>query len=310
MRARTGRLAVLSGFILAALTAGDLPAQTPRFRVTLLGTGSPPPKMDRFGPATLVEAGHGIFLFDAGRGVLQRLTQTGTEYRDVCALFLTHLHSDHLVGIPDLWLTGWLLSRRTDALQLFGPVGTSALAAHLGEAFAYDLRIRVEDDHRDPAGSRIEVTEIKEGVVYRRDGVTITAFNVDHRPIVPAFGYRIDYAGRSVVISGDTRLSENLIKWARGADLLVHEVAYRTGETQADSPMLAHHTLPAQAGEVFSRVAPRLAVYSHVDVSQDISDARLVEMTRVTYQGPLVVGADLMSFDVGEVIKVNPPSTP
>jgi ribonuclease Z len=301
------RLAVLLGVIVATLSIGALPAQAPRFRVTLLGTGSPPPRMDRFGPATLVEAGTGLFLFDAGRGVLQRLVQAGHQYRDLRALFLTHLHSDHVVGLPDLWLTGWLLSRRDHPLQVFGPAGSSDMASHLAKAFAYDLGIRIEDDGSDPAGGRLDVTEIKEGVLYRQDGVTITAFDVDHRPIAPAFGYRIDYGGRSAVLSGDTRVSENLVKWAKGADLLVHEVAYRTGETQSTSRILAHHTLPAQAGDVFSRVAPGLAVYSHVGVSADISDARLVEMTRATYKGPLVVGADLMSFDIGQTVQVNQP---
>lgn len=283
-------------------------AQPPaRFKVTLLGTGSPPPSIDRFGPCTLVEAGDALFLFDAGRGALQRLVQTGKTYKDVRAVFLTHLHSDHTVGLADLWLTGWLIHRSTSPLQLFGPEGTSSLAGHLAQAYAYDVSIRISDDHADPAGGRIEATEIHEGVVYKKDGVTITAFEVDHRPIKPAFGYRIHYLGHSVVLSGDTRLSENLVKWAKDADLVVHEVAFRTGETQATSRILAHHTMPSQAGEVFTRTAPRLAVYTHVGLSKDVTDDQLIEMTRQTYKGPLVVGADLMSFDIVPRIEIHQP---
>jgi len=226
-------------------------------------------------------------------------------------VFLTHLHSDHTVGLADLWLTGWLINHTTSPLRLFGPEGTTNLASHLTQAYAYDVSIRISDDRCDPAGGRIVATEIHEGVIYKQDGVTITAFEVDHRPIKPAFGYRIDYLEHSVVLSGDTRLSENLMKWAKGADLLVHEVAFRAGETQATSSVLAHHTLPSQAGEVFSRTEPKLAVYSHVGVSQDIADERLVEMTRQTYKGPLVVGADLMSFDILPTISITqPPAKP
>jgi len=304
-------LHALAGCIAVMLLGGNLPAQpSNHFKVTLLGTGTPAPTMERFGPSTLVEAGDALFLFDAGRGTLQRLTQTGKSYKDVRAVFLTHLHSDHTVGLADLWLTGWLLSHSTSPLLVFGPEGTANLTGHLAQAYSYDVSIRISDDHSDPAGGRIDAAEVHEGVVYKKDGVTITAFEVDHRPIKPAFGYRIDYLGHSVVLSGDTRLSENLIKWAKGADLLVHEVAFRTGETQATSRILAHHTLPSQAGEVFARTAPGLAVYSHVGLSKDITEDQLIEMTRQTYKGPLVVGADLMSIDILPRISViQPPAS-
>lgn len=273
--------------------------------------------MDRFGPSILVEAGGELFMFDTGRGCLQRLQQLGHEYRDVRAVFLTHLHSDHIVGLPDFWLTGWIVSRAQRPLTLFGPVGTVSMAHHLEEAFAYDRAIRVSDrpanstaPHTNPAGGLIRATEIREGVVYKANGVTVTAVLVDHRPVTPAFGYRIDFAGHSVVLSGDTRFSENLLKWSTGVDLLVHEVAFRTGQTQANSAILAHHTMPDQAGELFARAKPKLAVYSHVIVSRDISDDRLMQMTRATYNGPLVVGADLMSFDIGDRVQINPPADP
>ncbi|MBI4263541.1 MAG: MBL fold metallo-hydrolase [Acidobacteria bacterium] len=308
--------AALVGVLVAFAGLSAQPAG--RFRVTLLGTGSPPPKIDQFGPATLVEAGSTTLLFDTGRGTIQRLTQLGKRYADVNAVFLTHLHSDHVVGLPDFWLTGWLFTGiaaltqagapQPRALSLFGPMGTESLAAHLEQAFAFDVGMRISDDRIGRDGGRIAVTELREeGVVYDEGGVRVTLFDVDHRPIVPAFGYRIDYAGRSVALSGDTRFSENLIKRASGVDLLVHEVAVRTGETQETSRMLAHHTLPDQAGIVFTRTAPKLAVYSHVDMSPDVTHERLIEMTRQTYKGPLVVGVDLMSFDVGETITVHEP---
>jgi ribonuclease Z len=286
--------------------------------VTLLGTGSPPPKIAQFGPATAVEAGPITLLFDAGRGAIQRLNQVGIPFGTLDALFLTHLHSDHVVGLPDLWLTNWLFTGinaltdhaapRPAPLRIYGPKGTAELASHLEQAFAFDVGMRISDDGIGKEGGRMAVTEItREGVIFDEGGVRVTAFDVDHRPIVPAFGYRVDFNGRSVVLSGDTRFSENLIKHSQNVDLIVHEVAVRTGQTQDTSRMLAHHTLPDQVGMVFTRTRPRMAAFSHVDLSADLSHDQLIAMTRATYKGPLVVGVDLMSFDIGESVTVNQP---
>src|SRR5215467_9747849 len=193
-------------------------------KVSLLGTGTPNPIMERFGPSILVQAGGETLLFDAWRGCLQRMTQLNLSYQKINALFLTHLHSDHIVGLPDLWLTGWLTSRRGVPLSVFGPTGTGKMVEYLQKAFEYDIKIRVEDDKASPEGSRLSVNEIQEGVIYEKNGVKVIAFEVDHYPIVPAFGYRIEYNRHSVVLSGDTRYSENLIKYAKGADVLIHEV--------------------------------------------------------------------------------------
>jgi ribonuclease Z len=289
--------------ICAALLLLTIPTatQSPQeLRVVLLGTGTPSPVMTRFGASILVDAGTEHFLFDAGRGALQRLRQIGIN--DVTRLFLTHLHSDHVVGIPDLYLTGWLFSNRQVPFSVRGPDGTSAMMNHLREAFAIDIGFRISDDKKPADGAKVDAKDITEGVAYEANGVKVSAFDVDHRPIKPALGYRIDFGGHSVVLSGDTRFSENLIAHARGADLLIHEVAAIEGQTQATSSVLEHHTTPEQAGEVFSRVHPKLAVYSHI--VGGFSDEQLVKITRKTYQGPLVVGSDLMAFGVGDTIAV------
>ena len=231
---------------------------------------------------------------------MQRLAQIGIS--DVSHLFVTHLHSDHVVGIPDLYLTGWVVGRREVPFSVRGPEGTSAMMSHLREAFAVDIGFRISDDKRSPDGAKLDVKDITEGVVYEANGVKVTAFDVDHRPIKPALGYRVDYGGHSLVLSGDTRFSENLIAHARGADLLIHEVMAIEGQTQETSSVLAHHTTPEQAGDLFSRVHPKLAVYSHY--GDGVTKEQYVQMTRKTYQGPLVVGLDLMAFDVGDTIAV------
>ena len=300
---------------LALFLAAVVPvaAQEERITVTLLGTGCPPPVMNRFGPSTLVEAGEQKFLFDAGRGALQRLTQLAVRWQDVQGVFLTHLHSDHTVGFPDLWLTGWLIfPGRNVPLQVWGPRGTTAMMSHLKQAYEYDIRIRIQNDSASPEGVALVVKDINEGVVYEKSGVKITAFEVDHAPVKPAFGYRIDYAGRSVALSGDTRVSENLIRHAQGVDVLVHEVLAPATLQRAGVPpgrakhIVDYHTTPEQAGEVFTRVKPKLAVYSHICMPT-ATEQDLLPATRKTYAGPLQLGEDLMVIEVGETIDVRKP---
>lgn len=284
---------VTASLVLSLVAATGVFGQ--EINVTLLGTGSPSPSLERFGPSTLVQAGGQTLIFDAGRGALQRLSQVGIRFGEVQAVFLTHLHSDHIVGLPDLWLTGWLLSRREKPLSIFGPAGTAEMMKDLKEAFQFDIRIRVKDNKLSPAGAEVQTTDIKQGVIYEAQGVRVTAFEVDHGLVSPAFGYRVDYAGRSVVLSGDTRFSTNLIKFAEHADLVVHEVA-----DEAD-----RHTTPEEAGQVFQRLRPKLAVYSHI-LFRGLGE--LVTRTRATYSGPLLVGEDLMRFVIGQDVAVYRPS--
>lgn len=285
----------------------------PDFNVITLGTGSPPPVMRRFGPATLVRAGRETLLFDAGRGATQRLMQAGVRLGSIDGLFVTHLHSDHVVGIPDLWLMGWLPSAyglRTAPMRVWGPQGTKAMMTGLEQAYAWDIQARIADQKLSREGVSVDTTEIQEGVVYERNGVKVTAFEVDHGPLLkPAFGYRVDYDGRSVVISGDTKFSENLIKYATGVDLLIHQVAMAKEDLLKSSVMvraiLDHHTKPDEAGTVFSRTKPRLAVFYHLVLQGTPqhpapTEDDVVALTRRTYQGPLVVSEDLMRFNVGK----------
>ena len=266
--------------------------------------------MERFGPSILVEAGGRKFLFDCGRGATQRLYQLQIPYNDVDALFLTHLHSDHTVGIADLWLTGWVMGRHVP-LRVWGPAGTIEMMDHLQKAYAFDVHIRRDVDEQLPAdGAKIEAHDIGQGVAYDQDGVKITAFTVDHGVVKPAFGYRVDYAGHSVVLSGDTRFSENLIQFAQGTDVLVHEVldlgAY-FGADQVYTPaqkqkVVEHHTTAEQAGEIFARVKPRLAVFSHI-VPPDAPNA--VAQARKHYSGQVEMGEDLMAIDIGARVEVH-----
>ncbi|MDB4444032.1 MBL fold metallo-hydrolase [bacterium] len=279
-------------------------------KVTLLGTGIPDPKPDRYGAGTLVEAGKEKLIFDCGRGTLQRISETGTALREANRLFLTHLHSDHTVGIPDLWLTPWIFGRWEEPFYVWGPTGTKQMMSHLQQAFKFDLQIRPIHDLLPEEGAQIVVQEIREGVVYENNGVKVTAFEVDHRPVKQCYGYRVDYEGRSVVLSGDTRVCENLIKFAENSDLLVHNVGAAREEDLKVSEryrrIMALHSHPEETGELFTRVRPGLAVYTHM-VLFKVDKDEIIERTRKTYGGPLVIGEDLMSFEIGERVKTLEP---
>ena len=281
------------------------------FKVVLLGTGGGPPvNLQQFGASTLVEAGSVRLLFDCGRGATIRLTQVGVPIGSISRLFLTHLHSDHVIQIPDLLLTGWVGSGgRKIPLEVWGPDGTREMMDHIQQAFAFDIHMRRDVDEKFPGeGIKVVSHDIKQGVVFDKEGVKVTAFLVDHGPVKPAFGYRVDYRGHSVALSGDTRVSENLIRFAQGVDVLVHEVvdadAIRARPTypanrEAMEAVIAHHTTPEQAGEVFSRVKPRLAVYSHAPNSEGV-----MTQTRKTYAGPLQGPEDMLTIEIGEKIEV------
>ena len=292
---------------LALLTAALIPsaAHAQDITITLLGTGCPPAVMNRFGPSILVEAGGQKFLFDAGRGALQRLNQVKVKWQDVRGVFFTHLHSDHVVGFPDLWLTGWLTPGRSVPLNVWGPRGTKNMMSHLEQAFDFDIRIRLYDDRSSPDGIVLLTEEIGEGVVYDKGGVKITAFEVDHAPIKPAFGYRVDHAGRSIVLSGDTRVSDNLILARPGGGC----ACPRSGSTR-DVPARRRRTRAGQKRRRPSRdsraggrsVLADEAVYSHIVLpiatEQDLN------------AGPLELGEDLMVIEVGRTIEVRRPARP
>lgn len=299
--------------------AGPPPTE-PDMRVVLLGTaGGPVIRSGRVGIGTLVVAGDQVLLFDVGRGVPGALRRVPVSPAGITAVFLTHLHSDHVVALPELYLFPWASDGRRTPFRVWGPSGTRDMMEHLQAAFAYDIHVRRDIDEHIPAeGIAVEATDIAPGVVYEASGVKVTAFLVDHAPIEPAYGYRVDYRGRSVVLSGDTKVSSNLIESATGADVLIHEVG-----RWKDDPAFAgdqdellpnsltrrhmraiaeHHTDPVEAGTVFARSRPRLAVFSHYAMAP----VDLMSLVRRNYDGRVELGEDGTVIEIGDEVRVLP----
>ena len=289
-------------------------------RVTLLGTGTPNPHPERFGPSTLVEAGSKKLLFDVGRGATIRLNQLRIPMREISAVFITHFHSDHLVGLADLWLIGWLppnYGRRQSPLRIWGPSGLGQITAGMEQTYATDINIRVKDEGLSRSAATFDVTEFnKDGVIYEQGGVVVTAFEVNHGDLIkPAYGYRVDYAGRSVVISGDTRFDENLIEAAKGVDLLIHEVVAIPEKLFDVNPAMkrveAHHTTAEEVGTVFSKAQPKLGVLTHYVLTAGpgippVTKDQVLARVKSAYSGEVVAGRDLMAIVVSDSVAVVP----
>lgn len=290
------------------------------FRVRLLGTAGPSLNLGQAEAGLLVVAGSELLLFDCGRGVPERLAQIGAIPTKV---FLTHLHSDHTEGLPILWMNEVMWENRANTpLSVWGPglgpdqpAGILEMTSQIASAFATNTHIRRDLVEMLPAGGiQFQTTVINgEGVVYSNNGVTVTAFLVVHDPVKPSYGYRIDYQGHSIVFSGDTTATPNLVKYAQGADILIHEVIISPANaTTSNDAILGYHTTPEQAASIFNQVSPKLALYTHIVDQVGTTPQGLINRTRAAgYAGPLEVGQDLSLFEVGSNITVcNPVVNP
>lgn len=288
-----------------------MPPNPSTTQIVLLGTGNPPADPDRSGPATAIVVNGTPYLVDMGAGVVRRAKSaviergvTGLDPLKLRIVFVTHLHSDHTVGFPDLWLTPWVLGRRFP-LEVYGPTGLSAMTHHLMKAYRVDFEVRSED--RRIYGGRtvaeahnVNAHEIKPGVVYRDENVTVTAFRTNHG--MPSFGYRFDTSDRSIVISGDTTPTQATIDACNRCDVLIHEVLTREWlRKRPDFVRYAgdHHTTTTQLVDLATKAKPRLLILYHgsishrpnVDSERSSPAALLREMS--AYSGQVVVGRDL-----------------
>lgn len=297
-------------FALGMVAASTAPAQTPprpTTRVVILGTGTPNADPDRSGPAVAVVRGGTAYLVDAGPGVVRRAAAAAKRHgmqalepSQLRTLFLTHLHSDHTLGLPDLILSSWVLERR-EPLVVYGPPGTKAMVDHLLAAYAADIRNRL--DGLEPAnetGYKVDVHEIESpGQIHHDGAMTVRAFAVPHGDWAAgqSFGYRFEAPDRTIVISGDTRSSDAVVDACNGCDVLLHEVysaerfVMRPPEWQRYHARA--HTSTVELAALARRAAPKLLVLYH-QLYWGATDSDLItEMRRAGYQGRVTSARDL-----------------
>ena len=280
-------------------TARSTPS--PSSQVVLLGTGTPIADPARSGPAVAVVVDAVPYLIDAGPGIMRRAATPyemgvqGLSTDRLSRLFLTHLHSDHTLGLPDLIFTGWMMGRQ-EPLDIYGPAGTQAMVDHLLAAYAEDIRERVQGpEPAVAAGCEVQVTEIEPGLVYEDRRVTVKAFAVDHGSW-PAFGFRFETPDRTIVISGDTASPRDNLEAYRDCDVLVHEVQSGVGLATRSPGWRryheAYHTCAADLAAVAAEVKPGLLVLYH-QLFHGVAEEALIAEIREGYEGRVVSGRDL-----------------
>ena len=294
-------LVFLLAFTLAAVgaRAQTNPGGT---RVVLLGTGAPPPDPDRSGPATAVVVNGQAYIVDAGPGVVRRASAAARadsipalRSKDLRVVFITHLHSDHTLGLPDLMLT--MAPERGHGLVIYGPPGIRRMVDRLLDAYREDLKVRTSGPSpASPQVYRMEVHEVLPGEVYRDSNVTVSAFAVPHGDWKYAYAYRFDARDRSIVVSGDTGPSDALVAACHGCDVLVHEVVSARGLQTRPAAGQAYfgtfHTSGLQLGDIATRAQPKLLVLTHlVSLGQPFEE--LGDEVRTRFKGEVVVGRDL-----------------
>ncbi|MGD8305598.1 MAG: MBL fold metallo-hydrolase [Ignavibacteria bacterium] len=283
--------------ILTTVTSWALPET----KVILLGTGTPYPGNQNQGPVTAVVYNNRVFLFDAGSGVMRQMNGANLPISGPEATFITHLHSDHTLGYTDLILTTWIM-RRNKKLEVFGPIGLKRMTDLLLDAYSEDIKVRIDGLEKElPEVYKVNVHEINEGIVYDSADVKVTAFRVTHGYWKIAFGYRIDTPNKSIVISGDTKPSNNLIKFAVNCDILIHEVYAADRLKPEDRPggefwpqyCKEFHTSDFELGKIASDIKPGKLILTHI-VRMGANDDELIKNIRKGgYDGVLIIGKDL-----------------
>ncbi|HSB09912.1 MAG TPA: MBL fold metallo-hydrolase [Blastocatellia bacterium] len=275
---------------------------TGKTKIVLLGTGTPNADPERFGPSVAIVVNDTPYLVDSGPGVVRRAAAAfrqgvkGLAVKNLSRAFVTHLHSDHTAGLPDLILTPWVLDRSAP-IEVYGPKGIKSMTDHILEAYREDIEIRLRGgEPSNKTGHKVVAHEITPGVIYRDANVTVRAFLVDHGSWPQAYGFRFETPDRTIVISGDCRPSPAIIENCNGCDVLIHEVYSTTGfATRSPEWQKYHsryHTSSRELAELASKARPGLLVLYH-QLFWGTSEEDLLKEVRDSYRGKVVSGHDL-----------------
>ena len=292
-------------------------AQSPQARKTqviMLGTGTPLPDPQRSGPSTAIVVNDTPYIVDVGTGVVRRATAArdkgvrALEPTNLKIVFLTHLHADHTLGLPDLILTPWIMGRK-EPLELYGPAGTREMVAHILQAYAADIKTRTEGlEHSNRTGYKVNVHEITPGVIYKDPRVTVKAFNAYHGSPENTFGYRFETPGRVIVISGDATPKSDVLQNCNGCDVLIHEVYTQASFDLVSSEWKqyreAFHTSTRQLAEIAQKTKPGLLVLYHrgnpgcdqartLECREAGSEEQMLKEIRELYKGKVTAAHDL-----------------
>lgn len=278
------------------------PAKKARTQIIFLGTGTPIADPERSGPSVAIVVNDTPYIVDFGPGVARRAAAafkagvTGLDQPKLTRAFVTHLHSDHTTGYPDLIFTPWI-NGRENPLEVYGPKGLKAMTRNILRAYREDINIRVNGLERENrTGYQTHVHEIKPGIIYRDENVTVTAFPVQHGSWKYAYGYRFDTPDRTIVISGDCRPSASVIENCQGCDVLIHEVYSRAGFlTRPPAWQEYHsqfHTSSIELAELAKKARPKLLILYH-QLFWGQTEASLLDEVRRAYSGEVVSAHDL-----------------
>jgi ribonuclease Z len=289
-------------------------------KVILLGTGTPRSFVGRSKSGAIVLAGHKTFLVDCGAGVVDQMIKAGVMPQRISDVLFTHHHSDHNSGFFDVFISSWrthvnaerVYEGRKVPMSVYGPTTTREIIGKMRDSFDFDVNLRVNYNKSTDVGANIEYHESDEGVVYDQDGIKITAFEVDHRPVKPAIAYKFEFNGKAVVISGDTIPVDNMVKYSEGIDLLVHEsynkpwldalIAKFPEQAVGLSNPAKYHTTTLEAAEIARKAGVKhLVLTHHIPAPQETEEAEAAYMKGMNeiYSGKITMARDLMEFDLG-----------
>jgi len=290
---------------MSSLQASDNNSNEQATKVILLGTGNPNPNPAHSGCSVAIVVNDTPYIIDFGPGLVRKAAALSPRYggsikaldvKNLKKAFLTHLHSDHTTGYPDLILTPWIMGRE-EPLEVFGPEGIVNMTKNILDAYQEDIRYRLySDEPANNQGWRVNAHEIKEGMIYKDRNVKVEAFLVKHGSWPNAYGFRFTTPDKTVVISGDTAPCENIIKYGKNADILIHEVYYQKGfdkKTESWKKYHSqHHTSTLELAEIAQKTKPDLVILYHVLFWEGKEEDILKEISEV-YKGKVVLGRDL-----------------